>query len=72
MTATARYVLHKITPHPDTDVTFEAECLRCDWTAEPADDSAPVDIACMSHTGLTSHTGFRRICTSFAQVVRAE
>jgi hypothetical protein len=67
-----RYVLHRITPHPDTDVTFEAECLRCDWTAEPADDSAPVDVACMSHTGLTGHAGFRRMCTSFALVVRAE
>ncbi|GAA1915227.1 hypothetical protein [Streptantibioticus ferralitis] len=70
--AVLRYALHKITRHPGTDVTFEAECLRCDWTAEPGDDSAPVDIACMSHTGLTGHDGFRRICTSFAIVVRAD
>ncbi|WP_432191282.1 hypothetical protein [Streptomyces sp. bgisy027] len=63
---------HTITQHPDSDVTFEAECLRCDWTATPSADSAAVDVQCMSHTGLTGHGGFRRICTSFAMVVRDE
>ncbi|WP_443729346.1 DUF7848 domain-containing protein [Streptantibioticus rubrisoli] len=67
-----RYVVHKITQHPGTDVTFEAECLRCDWAAQPADDCAPVDVACMSHAGRTGHAGFRRVCTSFAMVVRTE
>jgi hypothetical protein len=67
-----RYVVHKITQHPGTDVTFEAECLRCDWAAQPADECAPVDVACMSHTGRTGHAGFRRVCTSFAMVVRTE
>ncbi|MFP3990366.1 hypothetical protein U9R90_23460 [Streptomyces sp. E11-3] len=31
-----------------------------------------VDVECMSHTGLSDHRGFRRICTSFAMVVRAK
>ncbi|TKA13476.1 DUF7848 domain-containing protein [Actinacidiphila oryziradicis] len=69
---TYRYVSHTITAHPNTDVTYEAECLRCNWTDVQGDDSAPVDIACMEHTGRTGHEGFRRICTSFALVTRSE
>lgn len=67
-----RYVRHRITQHPDTDVTFEAECLHCKWTATPATDGAAVDVACMSHTGRSGHKSFRRVCTSFAMVVRDE
>jgi hypothetical protein len=67
-----RYVSHTITAHPNTDVTFEAECLCCDWRDVQGDDSEPVDRACMEHTGLTGHAGFRRICTSFALVTRDE
>lgn len=72
--AVLRYVTHRITQHPDTDVTFEAECLSygCEWTAQPTQDGAAVDIACMGHTGRSGHRGFRRLCTSFAFVVRAE
>ncbi|WP_030145897.1 hypothetical protein [Streptomyces violaceorubidus] len=67
-----RYVQHRITEHPDTDVTFEAECLHCNWTAQPSTDSAAVDVECMSHTGRSNHKGFRRARTSFAMVVRAD
>ncbi|EFL32589.1 predicted protein [Streptomyces viridochromogenes DSM 40736] len=67
-----RYVMHKITEHPDADVTFEAECLHCKWKATPSTESASVDVECMSHTGRSGHAGFRRIRTSFAMVVRAE
>jgi hypothetical protein len=67
-----RYVSHRISQHPDTDVTFEAECLHCSWTAQPSTDGAAVDVECMSHTGRSGHKGFRRVCTSFAMVVRAE
>ncbi|SCF94627.1 hypothetical protein [Streptomyces sp. Ncost-T10-10d] len=69
-----RYVKHRITQHPDTDVTFEAECLAypCEWTANASPDGAAVDVECMSHTGRTGHTSFRRVCTSFALVVRTE
>lgn len=70
--AALRFVMHRITDHPDTAVTFEAECLHCGWKATPADDPAPVDVECMSHTGRSGHSGFRRIRTSFAMVVRAE
>jgi hypothetical protein len=70
--AAYRHVLHRITQHPDTDVTYEAECLWCDWTAQPSTDTAAVDVECMSHTGRSGHKSFRRICTSFAVVVRAE
>ncbi|WP_443061019.1 DUF7848 domain-containing protein [Streptomyces sp. NBC_00464] len=49
--AAYRYVLHKITEHPDTEVTFEAECLWCDWKSTPATDPEPVDVECISHTG---------------------
>jgi hypothetical protein len=71
--AVLRYVQHRITQHPNTDVTFEAECLRCKWTATPSTDGAAVDLECMQHTGRNSdHTGFRRVCTSFALVVRVE
>ncbi|QNP65101.1 helix-turn-helix domain-containing protein [Streptomyces genisteinicus] len=69
--AVLRYVTHRITQHPDTDVTFEAECLRCGWSATPSEDGSAVDIECMGHTGRTGHEGFRRVCTSFALVVRA-
>ncbi|MBT2404019.1 MULTISPECIES: hypothetical protein [unclassified Streptomyces] len=64
--AVLRYVKHRITQHPGTDVTFEADCLRCDWQAPASEDGAAVDIECMSHTGRTGHQGFRRRCTSFA------
>ena len=67
-----RYVMHRITEHPDTDVTFEAECLHCKWAATPSSESASVDVECMSHTGRSGHKGYRRIRTSFAMVVRAE
>ncbi|MFJ2783308.1 MULTISPECIES: hypothetical protein [unclassified Streptomyces] len=67
-----RYVQHRITEHPDTDVTFEAECLHCKWSARPSTDSAAVDEECMTHTGRSNHKGFRRVRTSFAMVVRAE
>ncbi|WP_455770336.1 DUF7848 domain-containing protein [Streptomyces erythrochromogenes] len=65
-----RYVEHRIGQHPGTDVTFEAECLGCDWQAPASDDGAAVDVECMSHTGRTGHQGFRRWCTSFAWVER--
>ncbi|MFJ5301516.1 hypothetical protein [Streptomyces sp. NPDC088350] len=67
-----RFVLNRITEHPDTDVTFAAECLHCGWKAIPADAPAAVDLKCMSHTGRSGHAGFRRVRTSFAMVVRAE
>ncbi|WP_436840677.1 DUF7848 domain-containing protein [Streptomyces griseoloalbus] len=67
-----RYVMHRITGHPDTDVTFEAECLHCKWKAAPSTESASVDVECMSYTGRSGHAGFRRIRNSFAMVVRAE
>ncbi|WP_308296055.1 hypothetical protein [Streptomyces sp. ISL-96] len=70
--AAMRYVVHRITEHPDTDVSFGAECLHCKWKATPADDSAAVDVECMTHTGRSGHAAFRRIRTSFAMVVRAE
>jgi len=67
-----RYVTHRITQHPDTDVTYEAECLRCDWKAGPSEDGAAVDLECMRRTGRAGHQSFRRVCTSLALVVRAE
>ncbi|MFJ6612500.1 hypothetical protein ACIQPT_19740 [Streptomyces sp. NPDC091289] len=55
-------------------MTFEAECLThgCDWKAAPSTDGAAVDVECMSHTGRSSHAGFRRLCTAFAMVERIE
>ncbi|CAL9382730.1 DUF7848 domain-containing protein [Streptomyces sp. enrichment culture] len=35
-----RYVKHRITQQPDTCMTFEAECMTCDWKAEPSTDGA--------------------------------
>ncbi len=70
--AVLRYVQHRITQHPNTDMTFEAECLHCEWTARPSEDGATVDVECMGHTGRSGHKGFRRVCTSFALVLRAE
>lgn len=70
--AVLRFVTHRISQHPDTDVTYEAECLWCDWQATPSTDGAAVDVECMSHTGRSDHKGFRRTCISFAMVVRAE
>ncbi|MEW1611353.1 MULTISPECIES: hypothetical protein [unclassified Streptomyces] len=70
--AVLRYVLHRITEHPDTDVTFEAECRHCGWSSTASTDTEAVDVECMSHTGRSGHKGFRRVRTSFATVVRAE
>ncbi|WP_455908541.1 DUF7848 domain-containing protein [Streptomyces massasporeus] len=67
-----RYVKHRITQQPDTDATFAAECMTCDWKATPSTEGARVDIECMSHTGRTGHATFRRLCTSFVLVERAE
>ncbi|MEW2117249.1 hypothetical protein AB0945_19075 [Streptomyces sp. NPDC005474] len=67
-----RYVKHRITRQPDTDATFEAECLTCEWKATSSTDGAAVDVECMSHTGRTGHATFRRLCTSLALVERAE
>ncbi|MDI3388577.1 hypothetical protein QIS99_20550 [Streptomyces sp. B-S-A8] len=72
--AVLRFATYRITKHPDTDVTYEAECLahECGWKATPSTDGAAVDVDCMSHTSRTGHAGFRRLCTSFAFVVRDE
>ncbi|WP_079144625.1 DUF7848 domain-containing protein [Streptomyces agglomeratus] len=70
--AAYRHVLHRITQHPDTDVTYEAQCLNCAWEASPSADTAAVDVECMSHTARSNHRSFRRVCTSFAFVVRDE
>ncbi|MGW6529655.1 DUF7848 domain-containing protein [Streptomyces venezuelae] len=67
-----RYTKHRITQQPDTEATFEAKCLTCAWEAKPASDGATVDVECLSHTGRTQHNRFRRLCTSVAQVERAE
>ncbi len=67
-----RYVTHRITQHPDTGVTYEAECLRCGWKAGPSEGGADVDLECMRHTGRSGHQSFRRVCTSLALVVRSE
>ncbi|WP_455680072.1 DUF7848 domain-containing protein [Streptomyces celluloflavus] len=63
-----RHTLHKIEQHPGAGVTFEAECLWCEWKAGPSTGGAAVDFAWMSHTGRSGHSGFRRVCTSFAMV----
>ncbi|MFJ6465306.1 hypothetical protein ACIQM0_30480 [Streptomyces sp. NPDC091387] len=66
-----RNVSHTIAPHPDTEITYEADCLGCQWSAEPSTDAAAVDVECLSHAGRSNHRGFRRIVTGFAFVVRA-
>ncbi|MGW1554261.1 DUF7848 domain-containing protein [Streptomyces sp. NPDC002346] len=68
--ALIRSVSHRIIQHPSTDVTYEAECLHCSWTATPSTDVAAVDVDCMTHAGRSNHRGFRRIVTGFAFVVR--
>lgn len=65
-----RSVTHRITQHPDTDVTYEAGCLACEWTATPSTDTGAVDVECMSHAGRSNHRGFRRTATGFAYVIR--
>ncbi|MDQ0793735.1 hypothetical protein QFZ58_002223 [Streptomyces sp. B1I3] len=65
-----RYVKHRITQEPGAAVTFTAECQTCEWEAAPSTDGAAVDVECMSHTGRTGHSGFRRTCASFAVVTR--
>ncbi|THC46471.1 hypothetical protein E7X58_30345 [Streptomyces sp. A1499] len=67
-----RYVKRRITERPGAGVTFEVECLHCGWKAAPADTSVSVDVECMNHTGRSGHSGFRRIRTPNAMVVRAE
>jgi hypothetical protein len=66
-----RSVVHRIAPHPDTDVTFEAECLSCSWRATPSTDDKAVDVELMGHAGVSNHRGFRRVVTGFAFVVRS-
>lgn len=68
--ALLRHVTHRIAQHPDTDVTYEAECLGCEWKATPSTSTEDVDVECMSHAGRSNHRGFRRVVTGFAFVVR--
>lgn len=67
-----RFISHTMKPHPSSDVTFEAECLRCDWKDLEANGSKVQDEAIMAHTGRTGHDSFRRIVTGFVLVVRNE
>ncbi|MFY0513528.1 hypothetical protein ACOMD4_24535 [Streptomyces anulatus] len=68
--ALVRHVKHTIKQHPNTDVTYEAECLHCKWAAIPSTTMAAVDVECLSHAGRSNHRGFRRIVTGFAFVIR--
>lgn len=49
-----RFVKHRITQQSDTCMTFEAECMTCDWKAKPSTDGAAVDVECMTHTDRTA------------------
>lgn len=68
--AIVRHVVHRITEHPDTEVTYEADCLHCGWSATPSTDGPAVNLACMEHSGKSNHRGFRRTMTGFIFVVR--
>ncbi|OII67711.1 hypothetical protein BJP39_06380 [Streptomyces sp. CC77] len=64
--------MHRISRNPDAGETYEAKCLRCDWSVEPSPNVEAVDLACLRHAGRSGHKSFRRVVTSFAFVVRAE
>lgn len=68
-----RFVTHRITSHPEGEVTVSARCLHgeCDWVAEPSADVAKVDVECMAHTGRNvSHDTFARRYEDVALVTR--
>lgn len=72
MSTVLRYVQHRITSHPEGEVTVSAQCLAgdCDWTCLPIADVAAVDVACMAHTGRTGHPTFARRYEDVALVER--
>lgn len=72
MTSRARYrfVDHTITAHPDTDVTFEVQCLGCGDESGGVTATSDTDAWALRHAGATGHVGFRRLMTSFALVTR--
>ncbi|MCP3756029.1 hypothetical protein [Streptomyces sp. TBY4] len=61
---------HTITAHPDSDVTFEAQCLDCGQESGGLPTAADTDTWALRHAGATGHMGFRRLMTSFALVTR--
>ncbi|MGW0468262.1 DUF7848 domain-containing protein [Streptomyces sp. NPDC003027] len=72
MSTVLRFVTHRITRHPDAEVTASARCLHdeCGWEAHPRADVAGVDVDCMAHTGDTGHGIFARRYEDVAVVVR--
>ncbi|MER6100287.1 hypothetical protein ABT154_31425 [Streptomyces sp. NPDC001728] len=69
-----RFVTHRITRHPDSEVTVTARCLNpdCTWEVEPTADVAKADVDCMVHKGATGHGIFARRYEDVAVVVRDE
>ncbi|MEU2116159.1 hypothetical protein ABZ567_10980 [Streptomyces sp. NPDC016459] len=69
-----RFVTHRITRHPDSEVTATARCLNpdCTWEVAPTADVKQADVECMAHTGATGHGIFARKFEDVAVVVRTE
>lgn len=67
-----RFVTHRITRHPDAEVTVTAQCLKpdCGWSVASTSDVKQADIDCMAHTGATGHGIFARKYEDVAVVVR--
>ncbi len=75
MRSVLRYVMHKITTAPQSEVSLTARCLSpdCGWSIEPSADIDAVNRACMTHTGrLHDHTAFARNWSDVAVVSRLE
>ncbi|CAL9380559.1 hypothetical protein SUDANB120_01048 [Streptomyces sp. enrichment culture] len=72
MSTVLRFVQHRITRHPQAEITASAQCLDpdCGWSALPTGDVASVDVECMAHTGRTRHTTFARQYEDVALVER--
>ncbi|MBT2408038.1 hypothetical protein J7I97_24795 [Streptomyces sp. ISL-87] len=52
---------------------FEAECTTCgDTSGAFDDDQDATEIWCLRHAGLTRHTGFRGITTSFLRATSGQ
>ncbi|WP_138355264.1 MULTISPECIES: DUF7848 domain-containing protein [Streptomyces] len=44
---------------------YAAECTSCGEASAAADEQEGPEVWCLRHAGLTGHTGFRGVITSF-------
>ncbi len=63
-----RYTKHRITQHPDTEATFEAMCLTCDWGQSLHRTTPPKDRRKSPEGAMRTTPGISPGAVAFVQV----